>query len=343
MKTNWEELSRKLGVLKKDGSELYTGQSMQALEEILSDEWIQDTVDCFIEGRKGNELAIKTVRRIASNKAAEYAYKIFTENKTNNIQKASMALWAMSDIRMPICMDYVEECMGDKNFEGIAIAIFRNLIYDTLYPYEAERLQKIINEFGEEFKADIEPLRTYVQQNYTPTKWYKLLENIQKRPGMYGIQKVEDILLFYSGYTISLSNRGIIDEDLEDFCENFTNFVINDYTAPSHCNFCTAIRLYSTSDNASLELFFEELAKYKSGETDFDRIQYREDNKSFCCQEMHDKVNESIDSNGVIKYDNADIIINKWGNGTYGIPIHDGGTSIIEIKHCPWCGTKLKF
>ncbi len=343
MKTNWEELSRKLGVLKENGSELYTGQSMQALEEVLSDEWIEDAIDCFIEGRKGNELAIKTVRRLQSNKAAEYAYKIFTENKNTDIQKASLALWAMSDIRMPICMYYVEECIGDNNFESIAIAILRNLIYDSLYPYEADRIIKIFDNISEEFKEDIEPLQNYVRQNLLPTKWYALLNNIQKRPAMYGIQSVEDILLFYSGFTISLSNRGIEDEDLNNFTENFTKFVIKDYNAPSHCNWSTAIRLFSSSDAGSIELFFEELAKYRSVESDFNRIQYREDNKIFCCQQMANNVKESTDKDAAIKYDNADVLINKYGNGNYGIPTHDGTSTIIEIKHCPWCGTKLKF
>jgi hypothetical protein len=100
--------------------------------------------------------------------------------------------------------------------------------------------------------------------------------------------------------------------------------------------------LYSTSDSASVDLFFEELAKYRSGESEFDRIKYREENKIFCCQEMADKIAKSFDTNGVIKYDNTDVLINKWGNGTFGIPIHNGSTSVVEIKHCPWCGTKLK-
>ncbi len=26
---------------------------------------------------------------------------------------------------------------------------------------------------------------------------------------------------------------------------------------------------------------------------------------------------------------------------TYGIIIHDGGSSMISIKYCPWCGSKL--
>ncbi len=27
---------------------------------------------------------------------------------------------------------------------------------------------------------------------------------------------------------------------------------------------------------------------------------------------------------------------------TYGLPVHDGGSSFIEIKFCPWGGTPLK-
>ena len=26
---------------------------------------------------------------------------------------------------------------------------------------------------------------------------------------------------------------------------------------------------------------------------------------------------------------------------TYGLIIHDGGESYIQINHCPWCGKKL--
>jgi hypothetical protein len=25
----------------------------------------------------------------------------------------------------------------------------------------------------------------------------------------------------------------------------------------------------------------------------------------------------------------------------YGLLIHDGGTSVLIIRYCPWCGTKL--
>jgi hypothetical protein len=40
---------------------------------------------------------------------------------------------------------------------------------------------------------------------------------------------------------------------------------------------------------------------------------------------------------------NPDAIIRFWRKAkTYGIPVHDGGSSIIVIGFCPWCGTALK-
>ncbi|MFB9422507.1 DUF6980 family protein [Nonomuraea rubra] len=26
---------------------------------------------------------------------------------------------------------------------------------------------------------------------------------------------------------------------------------------------------------------------------------------------------------------------------SYGLPIHDGGSSSIAIRYCPWCGARL--
>lgn len=35
-----------------------------------------------------------------------------------------------------------------------------------------------------------------------------------------------------------------------------------------------------------------------------------------------------------------DMTIVKTKNG-YGIPVRDGGSSFIQISHCPWCGVTL--
>lgn len=35
-----------------------------------------------------------------------------------------------------------------------------------------------------------------------------------------------------------------------------------------------------------------------------------------------------------------DALIGRIGEG-YGIIVHDGGSSVVEIAFCPWCGTRL--
>jgi hypothetical protein len=38
--------------------------------------------------------------------------------------------------------------------------------------------------------------------------------------------------------------------------------------------------------------------------------------------------------------DCPDVFIAFVGGG-YGLLVHDGGSSVIEIQYCPWCGSKL--
>jgi hypothetical protein len=278
MKTNWQELSRKLNVLKENGTELYQGKnSSEALEVILGDDWLLNTLETFIEGKQGNELAIKTLRFISSPKAAEMAFKIYNDNKDSNQQKASIAVWALSDIRTEKSMFYAEEILDRPEYEGIAISVIRNLIFDHLHLFEKEKLFQIIEKISDAFVEEKYNLKSYLEHEFRQTQtWFELLDKIEKRPMMYNIQKVEDIFQFYCGYAFANENNSVKDSDLECFETNFTNFVIKDYNAPSHCNWCTAIRLYSTSDDGSVELFFEELAKYKSDDENFDRLKFRE-------------------------------------------------------------------
>lgn len=65
------------------------------------------------------------------------------------------------------------------------------------------------------------------------------------------------------------------------------------------------------------------------------------DYKSYCCLMMADNVYSSLNEEGEIRGDDPSVIINKWDEGFYGIPIHDGGTSMVVINYCPWCGTRL--
>ena len=65
------------------------------------------------------------------------------------------------------------------------------------------------------------------------------------------------------------------------------------------------------------------------------------DYESYCCLMLADKVYQSLDEDGEIKYDDPEVIINKWDEGLFGIPVHDGSTTMVVINYCPWCGTRL--
>jgi hypothetical protein len=41
------------------------------------------------------------------------------------------------------------------------------------------------------------------------------------------------------------------------------------------------------------------------------------------------------------KYECADHLLDRHRDGTIGILIKDGGTSMILINFCPWCGVSL--
>ncbi len=66
------------------------------------------------------------------------------------------------------------------------------------------------------------------------------------------------------------------------------------------------------------------------------------DYSSFCCVTLASHVFDSFDEDGTIKHEDTDVIMNKWKDGTFGIPIHDGGASIVKINFCPWCGENLE-
>ena len=42
----------------------------------------------------------------------------------------------------------------------------------------------------------------------------------------------------------------------------------------------------------------------------------------FCCLTMADRIFDEINDNGEIEFGGVDVVIRKWENGTYGIPVH---------------------
>lgn len=60
-----------------------------------------------------------------------------------------------------------------------------------------------------------------------------------------------------------------------------------------------------------------------------------------CCEMMRSNV-ESVCDQHPDRHDCPDCLIEfRPGSLAYGIMVHDGGSSMIEISYCPWCGTSL--
>jgi hypothetical protein len=165
MTTDWKALATKMGILKPDGSESYLGQyPYNALEEILGDAWIEHAVDTFINGDKGNQLAIKTVRQLRSKKAAEYAFKVFSDNKNTDEKKANLAIFAMCDILHPLCMTYVETFLEDEKFANTGLWLMRQLLFDGVIFYDKEALNALLKKakFGD--KETIKAIKLYIKK-----------------------------------------------------------------------------------------------------------------------------------------------------------------------------------
>jgi hypothetical protein len=62
---------------------------------------------------------------------------------------------------------------------------------------------------------------------------------------------------------------------------------------------------------------------------------------TFCCDEMRAQVERTCDLHPD-RWDCPDCLVAYSPvRGEFGLMIHDGGTASIQIRFCPWCGTRL--
>ncbi len=63
--------------------------------------------------------------------------------------------------------------------------------------------------------------------------------------------------------------------------------------------------------------------------------------ESHCCKDMRREV-ERVCLQHPNRFDCPDCLINYSPQyREYGLIVHDGGTSVIDIQYCPWCGKPL--
>lgn len=141
MLTDWTTLATNLGSIQEDGSERGGDDyAMQALEQILGDEWIENTVDHIISSRQGSELAMNCLRYIGSTRATKYAYKIY---QSSTGEKASQAVWLIKHIANPISADWIEEFLSDRNVMHLGLGVLDQLIW-TNRLLDSERIASLL-------------------------------------------------------------------------------------------------------------------------------------------------------------------------------------------------------
>jgi hypothetical protein len=61
---------------------------------------------------------------------------------------------------------------------------------------------------------------------------------------------------------------------------------------------------------------------------------------SFCCDDMSLQVEYRCPDHADPQ-DCPDNLVIRWKDDSFGLPIHDGGSSSVDIRFCPWCGSPL--
>jgi hypothetical protein len=60
---------------------------------------------------------------------------------------------------------------------------------------------------------------------------------------------------------------------------------------------------------------------------------------AYCCRDMKDNVEHHCEHHAD-PVDCPDALVGRFGRD-YGIRVHDGGSSYVTIRFCPWCGSSL--
>jgi hypothetical protein len=62
---------------------------------------------------------------------------------------------------------------------------------------------------------------------------------------------------------------------------------------------------------------------------------------TYCCEEMKRQVEHSCDVHPDLSDCPDSLVVHRGETREFGLRVHDGGSSFIAIRHCPWCGTDL--
>ena len=165
MTTDWTKLAKELSSLHDDGSESGGDSFAQkAFDEILGDDWIENTVEHIISFKRGRELAMNCLRYLHSTKATNYAYQVY---KTSDGERAEQAVWLIKHLANPISIDWLEEFLNDKNVINWGIGVLDQLLWTEQIPFDdkAKSLLELANtNSNRQLKEQTDFIRKYIEE-----------------------------------------------------------------------------------------------------------------------------------------------------------------------------------
>jgi hypothetical protein len=62
---------------------------------------------------------------------------------------------------------------------------------------------------------------------------------------------------------------------------------------------------------------------------------------TYCCEQMSRQIQHTCEAHPDLNDCPDSLVVYRSETGEFGLRIHDGGSSSMAIRHCPWCGTDL--
>ena len=62
---------------------------------------------------------------------------------------------------------------------------------------------------------------------------------------------------------------------------------------------------------------------------------------TYCCDQMARQAQHTCEAHSDLRARPDSLVVHLQATGQFGLRVHDGGSSFITIRHCPWCGTNL--
>jgi len=168
MNTDWKKIGTEIGSITKNSECGGTDYAKLAIENILGEKWIKETVEKAISNELGAELAMSCLSLISSELATDYAYSIYQSDL--NSERKNMAVWLIKHLAVKKSYDWVEEFINDKNVIGWGIGVLDQLLWTEKIDYEDEKarvdylLNLAVTNSNGELKENVDFINEYLKE-----------------------------------------------------------------------------------------------------------------------------------------------------------------------------------